>query len=94
MIVSSLDRAGSKVTLYEHQADRLLIPGTIIKELTSIGALVTLGENYSFKTEVLLSKPANAGGVVEGILLLRAMVTPLYVQIIKMMRGKDPHWNN
>ncbi|RFB34610.1 D-alanyl-D-alanine carboxypeptidase/D-alanyl-D-alanine endopeptidase [Brevibacillus sp. VP] len=76
MIVTSLDRAGSKVTLYEHQADRLLIPGTIIKELSSIGALVTLGENYSFKTEVLLSKPANASGVVEGDIIIKGYGDP------------------
>ncbi|WPS86049.1 D-alanyl-D-alanine carboxypeptidase/D-alanyl-D-alanine-endopeptidase [Brevibacillus halotolerans] len=76
MIVTSLDRTGSKATLYEHQADRLLTPGTISKELTSIGALLTLGENYSFKTEVFLSKPANANGVVEGDIIVKGYGDP------------------
>ncbi|QOT00115.1 D-alanyl-D-alanine carboxypeptidase/D-alanyl-D-alanine-endopeptidase [Brevibacterium sp. JNUCC-42] len=76
MIVTSLDRTGIEATLYAHQADRWLTPGTIIKEFTSIGALLTLGENYSFKTEVLLSKPANTSGVVEGDVILKGYGDP------------------
>lgn len=76
MIVTSLDRRGPEATLYEYQADRLLTPGTIIKGLTSIGALSKLGEDYSFRTEVFLAKPVDANGVVEGDVVLKGYGDP------------------
>lgn len=72
VIVKSLDKGE---VLYEHNADKLLIPASNMKILTSAAALQTLGEDYRFRTDLYLSTlPKN--GILNGDVMIKGYGDP------------------
>lgn len=65
---------GEKV--YDLNAERLLIPASTIKLITSGTALEMLGENYRFKTQLAYTGKIDRHGVLNGDLLLIAGADP------------------
>ncbi|MDH4168128.1 MAG: D-alanyl-D-alanine carboxypeptidase [Acidimicrobiia bacterium] len=75
-------RGGTEV--YAHNGDRWVVPASTQKLLTSAAALETLGEDHHFTTEVRVTTPIGADGILVGDLWLigggdPALDTPTYL---------------
>lgn len=70
--VYSLDRSES---LYERDADRLLIPASNLKIITAAVALMRLGADYRFRT-ILFTDGAVVNGTLEGDLIVAGFGDP------------------
>lgn len=69
----SLDR---NETVYEHNEDKFFIPASTTKLITSGSALALFGPDYRFHTRVYRTAAIDAGGVVDGDLILVASGDP------------------
>ena len=58
-------------TLYERGGDLALIPASNMKLLVSSAALLCLGPDFTWVTEVLASGPIDSNGTLEGDLIIR-----------------------
>ncbi len=58
-------------TLYQREAERMLIPASNAKLITTAAALYLLGADYRFRTQVWMHGTLDANGVVHGDLILR-----------------------
>jgi D-alanyl-D-alanine carboxypeptidase/D-alanyl-D-alanine-endopeptidase (penicillin-binding protein 4) len=61
--------------IFESEADRALVPASVMKSVTSASALSILGEKFTFKTPVYLTGTI-ADGVVSGDLVIQASGDP------------------
>ena len=68
-------RLSDGATLAAHQADRLFIPASNVKLLTTAAALRTLGSDYHFTTKLYAAGPL-AGGILKGDLVLKGFGDP------------------
>ncbi len=58
-------------TLYQREADKILIPASNTKLITSAGALALLGSDYRLRTSILASALPNPNGTLQGDLILQ-----------------------
>jgi PBP4 family serine-type D-alanyl-D-alanine carboxypeptidase len=58
--------------IIEHDADRLLIPASVVKMVTSATAIDRLGPDYRFETRFYTSTPLSAEGQLNGDLIVYA----------------------
>ncbi len=65
-------------TLYERNADRLFLPASNSKLLTSGAALALLGRNFRYHTRLLATGKLDRSGVLHGDLILRGDGDPLF----------------
>lgn len=64
-------------TVFEHKADKALVPASITKALTSASAMTLLGEKFRYRTEVeLRAKKAQATGDYYGAIVIKASGDP------------------
>jgi len=82
----------AKMALIEHNADKLRIPASTMKLLTTYAGLKELGPNYSWRTEVWLRGELK-DGVLKGDLILKGFGDPFLVvenfwKLVKNLRNK------
>ena len=82
----------AKTALIEHNADKLRIPASTMKLLTTYAGLKELGPNYSWRTEVWLRGELK-NGVLKGDLILKGFGDPFLVvenfwKLVKNLRNK------
>ncbi len=82
----------SKTALIEHNADKMRIPASTMKLLTTYAGLKELGPNYSWRTEVWLRGELK-DGVLKGDLILKGFGDPFLVvenfwKLVKSLRNK------
>ena len=75
VMVQSLDTGH---VLYEHDADRALMPASNNKILTAAAALLQLGTDYTFTTTLYQTGTVGADGTLSGDLFLRGMGDPSF----------------
>lgn len=66
-------------TLYEKNAQALMVPASNVKLFTAAAAFAILGADYTFKTELLCDKQESINGIVEGNLYLKTVGDPSLV---------------
>ncbi|WP_134687277.1 D-alanyl-D-alanine carboxypeptidase/D-alanyl-D-alanine endopeptidase [Brevibacillus migulae] len=76
VLVKSLDRAADQSILYAHDADRLFTPASNTKIVTSISALLQLGPDFRFHTELSYQGVLQSDGVLQGDLYLKGYGDP------------------
>lgn len=76
VLVKSLDKTGDEAIFYEKNADALLTPASNLKLLTTAAALLRLGEDYTFKTELYGDAPVSKNGVQQGNLYVKGYGDP------------------
>ena len=82
----------AKTALIEHNADKLRIPASTMKLLTTYAGLKELGPNFSWRTEVWLRGELK-DGVLKGDLILKGFGDPFLVvenfwKLVKNLRNK------
>ncbi len=82
----------AKTALIEHNADKLRIPASTMKLLTTYAGLKELGPNYSWRTEVWLRGELK-DGVLKGDLIIKGFGDPFLVvenfwKLVKNLRNK------
>jgi len=76
VLVKSLNRAEDQAVLYAHDADRLFTPASNTKIVTSVSALLQLGAEYRFQTELSYQGVLQADGVLQGDLYIKGYGDP------------------
>ena len=79
-VVSSIQvvRLSDGKTLYQHNQDKLLVPASVTKLITSAAALVKFGPAHQFQTKVFAAGPIK-NGVINGDLVVVGDGDPLLV---------------
>ena len=60
----------SGAVLYEREADRRVLPASVVKWVTAVAAAERLGLDHTFETSILATGPVK-GGVLSGDLVIR-----------------------
>ncbi|WP_232696057.1 D-alanyl-D-alanine carboxypeptidase/D-alanyl-D-alanine endopeptidase [Brevibacillus daliensis] len=76
ILAKYLDRKTEQEYFYYHDADRLFTPASNTKILTVLCALLQLGEEYQFKTEISYSGILEADGTLQGDLYIKGYGDP------------------
>ena len=76
VLVKSLDREGEQALLFAHEADRLFTPASNTKILTVLTALLRLGGEFRYQTEIAYTGELRDDGVLEGDLVIKGCGDP------------------
>ncbi|MBS0321017.1 MAG: D-alanyl-D-alanine carboxypeptidase/D-alanyl-D-alanine-endopeptidase [Proteobacteria bacterium] len=68
--------AGATRPIVAHQATKPMTPASVMKLVTTLAALETLGRDYRWKTEAYLGGPLDADGTLHGDLILKGYGDP------------------
>ncbi|MGE5701590.1 MAG: D-alanyl-D-alanine carboxypeptidase/D-alanyl-D-alanine-endopeptidase [Clostridia bacterium] len=76
IMVASLSRDPEKAILFAHDANRLMVPASNTKLVTSSAALRLLGEDYRYQTEIYTTGGVSDEGIVSGDLIVKGYGDP------------------
>ena len=76
VLIKSLDRPADQAILYSHDADKLFTPASNTKILTVLTALLRLGGEFRYQTEVACTGDLRENGVLKGDLYIKGYGDP------------------
>jgi len=76
VMIKSLDRPADQAILYSHDADKLFTPASNTKILTVLTALLRLGGDFSYQTEIAYTGDLRENGVLKGDLYIKGYGDP------------------